>query len=374
VALVLFVLERYHSPQLAGAAALTSLLPGLLLSPIAGALLDRYGRVPLVTVDYVAAAATLFSLAGLSARHALPPALLLVICGVASLTAPLSAAGGRSLFPIVVPSPLWERANAVDSMTFVVASLFGAPLAGIIVGVAGGEWALAFSGALFAASALAVIRVHDPGPTHADSQVLRDAWAGLVYVLRSRTLAGIALTLGSWSVGWGVLTIALPVLILGPLHQGPQAVGYLLGLNGAAGVVSGLLAGHLKTAGRERQLMAGSLLVCVLGTALLPFAGSVVLVAVAILLVGLSNGPFDIAFITLRQRRTDPAAYGRVFAVSMALNSIGTPVGSALAGPLIAWSLQAALWAAVFAVALSVIFPIVVIPAEEPRPRTAPPA
>ena len=321
--------------------------------------------MPLVTVDYVAAAATLFLLAGLSARHALPPALLLVICGVASLTAPLSAAGGRSLFPIVVPSPLWERANAVDSMTFVVASLFGAPLAGIVVGVWGGEWALTVSGALFAVSALAMVRVHDPGPRHSDSHVLRDAWAGLVYVIRSRTLAGIALTLGSWSVGWGVLTIALPVLILGPLHQGPQAVGYLLGLNGAAGVLSGLLAGRLKTEGRERQLMAGSMLVCVLGTALLPFAGNLVLVAIAILLVGLSNGPFDIAFITLRQRRTDPSAYGRVFAVSIALNSIGTPLGSALAGPLIGWSLNVALWVAVLAVAVSVIFPIVVIPAEQ---------
>jgi MFS family permease len=374
VALVLFVLSRYHSPQLAGAAALAAMLPGLLVSPIAGALLDRYGRVPLVAVDYLLAAASLFLIAALSARHALPPALLLVICGVASLTGPWSAAGGRSMFPIVVPSHLWERANAIDSMSFVVASLFGAPIAGILVGAAGGEWAMAFDGALFAVSALAMFRVRDPGMRHSDSHVLRDAWAGLVYVVTNRSLAGIALTLGSWSVGWGLLTIALPVLILGPLHQGPQAVGYLLGLNGAAGILSGLVAGRIKTQGRERQLMAGSLVLCVLGTALLPFAASWVVVAIAILLVGASNGPFDIAFITLRQRRTDPAAYGRVFAVSMALNSVGTPLGSALAGPLIGWSLQAALWAAVIAVALSVFFPLLVIPAGEPTARTVPPA
>src|SRR5207302_3964026 len=99
VSLVLFVLSGYHSPQLAGAAAFLLTFPGLCLSPIAGALLDRYGRARLVTVDYAIASAALLLLACLSLAHALPGALLLTICGVASLTGPLSAAGGRSLFP-----------------------------------------------------------------------------------------------------------------------------------------------------------------------------------------------------------------------------------------------------------------------------------
>src|SRR2546422_9318101 len=55
--LVLFALERFHSPGLAGAVTFLSLAPGLLVSPIAGALLDRHGRVKLMVVDYVVAAA-----------------------------------------------------------------------------------------------------------------------------------------------------------------------------------------------------------------------------------------------------------------------------------------------------------------------------
>jgi hypothetical protein len=41
VGLVLFVLSRYRSPQLAGAAVFLFTFPGLLISPVAGALLDR---------------------------------------------------------------------------------------------------------------------------------------------------------------------------------------------------------------------------------------------------------------------------------------------------------------------------------------------
>src|SRR5437879_9140414 len=103
VALVLFVLQRYHSPQLAGATAFMAALPGIVVSPVAGALLDRNGRARLVTFDYVLAAAALGSIAGLSALHQLPSPGLLTIVAVASLTNPLSWAGARSLFPILAP-------------------------------------------------------------------------------------------------------------------------------------------------------------------------------------------------------------------------------------------------------------------------------
>jgi predicted MFS family arabinose efflux permease len=364
VALVLFVLSRYHSPQLAGAATSLLLLPGLLLSPIAGALLDRYGRARLVTLDYLIAAATLILIAGLSARHALSAPVLLAICGVASLTGPLSAAGARSLFPILVPSHLWERANAFDSSSHVLSHLIGAPLAGVLVALAGGEWALVAAAALFAAAGIAMLSVRDPGSRHADSHVLADAWRGLVYVVRDRTIGGIALTLSVWSVGWGCMVITMPVLVLGQLHQGAATVGYLWGLMGAAGVVSALITGRMRTAGRERQLMVVSILLVAAGMAAIPLAPTIGVVAIAMTAIGFFNGPFDIALFTLRQRRTDPARFGRVFAVSMSLNTIGSPIGSALAGPLIAWSLEGALWVAVALSVLAAVFPILVIPGE----------
>jgi MFS family permease len=365
VSLVLFVLSRFHSPQLAGASAFLITFPGLLVSPIAGALLDRYGRTRLVTVDYAVAGLTLFLIAGLSAGHLLASLLLLAICGVSSLTGPLSAAGARSLFPILVPTHLWERANAFDSSSHVLASLIGAPLAGVLVGLAGGEWALAVTGTLFVFAALAMFRVRDPGSRHYEGHVLSDAWAGLTYVLRNRTLAGIAVTLFSFSVGWGALIIAVPVLMLVRLHQGPAAVGFLWGAMGAAGIVSALITGRMRMAGRERQFMVISLLASVIGLAILPLAGSVAVVVAAIVWVGLANGPFDIALFTLRQRRTDPSRFGRVFAVSMSLNMLGIPIGSALAGPLIGWSLNIALWAAVIATLVSALFPFLVIPATD---------
>jgi predicted MFS family arabinose efflux permease len=365
VSLVLFVLSRYHSPQLAGAATFLLLFPGLLLAPVAGVLLDRHGRTRLISIDYLVAAAALLAIAALSARNALQPPLLLVICGVASITGPLSWAGLRSLFPAIVPGHLWERANALDSSSDVLATVLGAPLGGLIVGLAGGEWALAASGVLFVVAGMAMLRVRDPAIKARGGALLSEAWSGLVYVLRSRSLVGLALTFITFGAGWGCLAIAIPVLVLGRLHQGPAAVGYIWGLVGAATFVSVLVVGRFKTLGRERHLMAGSMVAMAVAVSFLPFATSIVAVALALSVAGLVETPFDIAFLTLRQRRTDPARFGRMFAVSMALNQLGGPVGSAISGPLIAWSLTGALWVAVGLIAAAAALPLVVIPARE---------
>ena len=366
VTLVLFVLARYHSPQLAGATAFFSLFPGLLVSPVAGALLDRHGRGRLVVLDYLIAAFTVVLIAGLSARTLLPWGALLAIVGLASLTNPLSNSGARSLFPMIAPRALWERANALDSSGHVVAQLVGAPVAGVLIGVLGPEWALASCGLVFAAAAVVMLRLPEPTSTAStDGSILLNAWRGLQYVMRNATLRGLAMTLVTFNLSWGILSIAVPVLVLDRLHEGPATVGFIWGVMGAAGLVSALIAGRMSSLGRERQLMFVTILVSAAGIAILPFATALPAVLLAIVIFGAANGPFDIGLFTLRQRRTDPAWFGRAFAVSMSINWVGTPVGSALAGTLIGWSLNVALWAAVLAALVAAVFPLLAVPARD---------
>ena len=364
--LVLFVLGRYHSPQLAGLTAFAAELPGFFVSPLAGALLDRYGRARLIVLDYSLAALALGAIAVLSGLNLLPVPLFLAIVIVSSITAPLSWAGTRSLFPIIAPRHLWERANGLDSSGHVIATLLASPLAGTLVGVFGGEWAIAVSGGVFLAAGAVILRLPEPrGAAEQVGSVLRNAWLGLTYTIRNATLRGIALTLTTYNLGNGILSIAVPVLVLDRLHSGPATVGILYGIMGGVGLVSALFVGRISSLGRERQLMVVAMVIGTAATALLPLAGSLVVVVVAVALLGASTGPFDIGLFTLRQRRTDPRWFGRAFAISMALNSVGNPLGSALAGPLIGWSLNLALWAAVGICLAAVLLPLLAIPAHD---------
>ena len=348
--IVLFALERYGSPAVAGAATFLAIAPGLLCSPIAGALLDRHGRTRLVVFDYAVAAASLSLIALLALVDALPVPLLLVIVTVTSLTFPLSHTGVRTLFPIMVPPALWERANAIDSNGYVVASVFGPALAGALVAFFGAPAALLVTAAISAAAAVIALGLRDPSTRTESGALLRDSWRGLVYVARHPSLRALAISISVANIGWGLFFIALPVLVLQRLGGDAASVGNLFALLGVTGSVAVLFMGRVSTRGREHLFLAAAMLGQALAFTIVLFSGSDGrLVALAMLILGVATGPFDVTLFTVRQRRTDVAWMGRAFAVSMSLNFAGFPVGSAIGGALVPLSLEAALVIAIVA-------------------------
>jgi MFS family permease len=364
--LILLALQHYGSAELAGLVTFMAVAPGIVASPIAGALLDRHGRTRLVVLDYFIAAASLALIAGLAAGNALPVPLLLLIVTVSSLTQPLSNTGVRTLFPLIVPKPLWERANAIDSNGYVVASIVGPALAGTLVAGLGAPTALAVTASLFAVAGVVAIGLRDPATRTDSGRLLADAWRGLVYVARHPTLRALALSVSTANLGWGIFFLTLPVLVLQEFGGGPEFVGLLFALLGVSGSVAVLLMGRVSTLGRERQLLAGSMLGHAAAFALILLFPTPIVVAVAMIVLGITSGPFDIVLFTIRQRRTDPAWIGRAFAVSMALNFAGFPIGSAIGGAVVPISIAAALSAAVLFQILGAVFSMVAIPAEEP--------
>jgi MFS family permease len=367
--LVLLALQRYGSAELAGVVTFLAVAPGIVASPIAGALLDRHGRTRLVVLDFFIAAASLALIAGLAAGDTLPVPLLLVIVTVSSLTQPLSNTGVRTLFPLIVPVPLWERANAIDSNGYVVASIIGPALAGALVAGLGSPAALAVTAAIFAIAGVVAIGLRDPATRTDTGRLLADAWRGLLYVSRHPTLRALALSVSTANLGWGIFFLTLPVLVLQDFGGGPESVGLLFAVLGISGSVSVLLMGRVSTLGRERQLLATSMLGHAAAFGLILLFPHPIVVAIAMIGLGISSGPLDIVLFTLRQRRTDPAWLGRAFAVSMALNFAGFPIGSAIGGAVVPWSISIALAAAVLFQILGAVFSMVAIPAEEPAAR-----
>ncbi len=363
VTLVLFTLSTFGSAPLAGIVAFAAGFPVVIAGPVAGALLDRHGRTRLVLLDYVVAGATLVLVAGLASAGLLAPWLLVAIAAVGALTAPLSLTGTRSLLPLIVPHQLWERANAFDSAGYVVATLVGPPCAGAIVQLAGPIPALASVCAVYLAAAASVAGVHDPPvDARARGSLRADVRAGIAYTWRNPTLRGLAFAVSTANVAWGMTAVAVPLIVLGRLHGGAAAVGVAFAIQGIGGVLAAVLAGRIDSRGRERRMIALPLV----GTAaalavLLPDAGWLP-VALSLGLMGLLNGPIDIARVTLRQRRTDPAWLGRAFAVSMSVNWVGIPVGSALTGLLATQSVELAVAVAAGCTMLGAVFAQTMIP------------
>ncbi len=370
VALVLFSLAEFGSPAVAGIVTFAILLPGILLSPIAGALLDRHGRVRLIEVDYVVAMTTMLLVGGLAVAGLLTAPLLVVIAAISSMTGPFSQTGLRSLFPMMAPKHLWERVNALDSSGYVVAMIVGPPLAAAMVAVLGPRVAVMAIAIPYALAALVLLRVREPANMPGGSgRLLVDAWQGVRYVWGNRSLRGLGFSISTLNLAGGITTIVIPIIVLDQLGGSEALVGVVFAISGVAGVISVALSGRIDSRRREWLLLVvpmacmGPAMVLMLpatnpGDIALGWTG----LTLSLLLNGLLNGPMDIGLFTMRQRRTDPAMLGRAFAISMAFNFLGYPIGAAIGGVLATTSLDAAIWLGVGASVLAAVFAAVMIP------------
>ncbi|HEX6350563.1 MAG TPA: MFS transporter [Candidatus Dormibacteraeota bacterium] len=341
---VLFVLEHYHSPALAGLVALCAGLSGIAAAPVAGALLDRYGRVRLILLDYGVGVLTTLLLPALWALGRLPPWLLLMIVTLSGFSLPLSASGARSLLPLLAPRDLWDRSNALDSATFWAASIAGPALAGTAVALFGSSPTMAAVSATWLLAGGFLLGVREPRSAGEGARsLLGDALAGLGYLLRNPMLGRLSIVFPVSTLAPGILSIAVPVLVFSRFHASAALVGILWSTFGAGAVVSNLAAGALRTEGREPRLMAAGLAGSTLGPvtlALAPVAGFALL---GQLVAGFCAGPVNVAMFGLRVRSIERAWFGRAMSISMMLNSLGFPIGAALGGQLVTRSLTGTL-------------------------------
>ena len=353
--IVLYAVTRLGSPVLAGWLAFATVAPGLMISPIAGALIDRVGSVWAISVDLVASAACVVVLIAIDSLSLASAPLLLVLTGLYSLTSPLRAAGIRALLPRLVPAHALDRANALDTALNGFTDIAGPTLAGALVGFVGPTVSFATIAVTYGAAAISIAGIRRPrGQMPRIGPLLAQALSGVKRVVQQPTLRGLAVAYSLYEIAWGVLVVVVPVFAAQRFAggRGAAVAGLLWAGLGLVGGIAALIAGHVRTAGRERCVMAIGMFVTAL--AAWPIAGEFGLIGliVGLMLVGASAGPIDVGVLTLRQRRTDPAELGRVLSVSMSLNIAGEPIGSALGGMLIGWSMEGALGAGALAALL----------------------
>ena len=353
--LVLYALERFHSPQLAGWVAFAAMAPGLVVSPLAGALLDRIGAGWAIIGDTACSTACVLGLALLCIARADSALSLLLLAALYGLTNPLSVAGIRTLLPNLVPPAAFGQANALDTSIHATVDVCGPALAGALFGFAGPAVAMLAVAGLYAAACVALLPTTRRLPRFRRpwrGGLLADATAGVAYVLRHTTLRRLAVAYALYNMGWAILLVAVPVLVTRIAGAGASSdllVGALWAGSGVASAVGSLLAGQYGSEGRERATMALGMLAT--GLAIYPVCVWFGLpgLGVGLALVGFLAGPVDVGVLTVRQRRTEPAWLGRVMAVSISLNLSGAPIGSALGGIMLTWSVPATFAAAAVA-------------------------
>ncbi|GAT65491.1 integral membrane protein [Planomonospora sphaerica] len=326
------------------------LLAGITVSaaiggPVFGVLLDRAARpgrllawaLGLYAVGLAAV------LAGLG-RVPLVATILIAVC--AGLLGPALSGGWTSQLPRVATGGRLPRANALDAMTFNLASLVGPALAGVVAGVWGAPAGVVAAAALICSalpSALALPAAPDPAGSRPAASITSDLLAGVRVILRSRGLSRATTTSVVSCAGQGMLIACVPLLGESLGAAGHGAI--LLSVTAASA-----LAANAVLARRPRLLAPDTVIWCstvVLAVALVLLAiGRPALLIAAMVIAGIGEGPQLTALFAVRHREAPGRLRGQVFTTGASLKITGFALGAGVAGPLADRSLPGALLAA----------------------------
>lgn len=314
-------------------------LPMLLFGMLAGVLIDRVRRQPVLVVGDAVCALTFAAIGvlGLLGELTVPlVAALMFVVGAASLCA---TAAHQSFLPRLVPTVRLPQANARLEQSMTAAESVGPLLAGALVRVLSAPVAILFNAATYATSALVLstIRVREPAPAdRADRHLRRELMEGARWVYQHRTLAPYALGLHTWFFFNSAVMTILVFYASEELGLGPLAIGVVLASAGVTGVLGAGLSPRLADRfglGAVACLGGWTAPLAFALTALAP-TGSVGLVALVAgqLVNGLGNGLRGPLEMSYRNAITPDRLRARMNATIRSLNWGTITVSAPLAG------------------------------------------
>jgi hypothetical protein len=240
-----------------------------------------------------------------------------------------------------------QAGNALSLAFTQAATLVGSAIAGIAVATLTAGAAFALDAGTFAASALslAMMRVTQSskdgqaepasGSSAPTAHTASKASITTGRFLRSSRLIQVCLLVSiaaNFCFG-GLMEVALPTLVHGPMNGGASGYGLILAAFGAGALGGGLSAGMLGHIKRKGLVAMLSALLMAVAIALLPYGG-VLTAAAWMLLAGIANSITNVILLTVIQMIIPRHLMGRIMGILM-FASFGTyPLSVALAGVL----------------------------------------
>ncbi|MCP3137088.1 MFS transporter [Pyxidicoccus xibeiensis] len=288
VAMGVYVTQETGRAEWTGGIVALTFLPSVVLSPVGGALADRFDRrayVALGTVVQLVLAGVLTLLAFTHQLSVPAVAVISLLHGCASTL--INPAFSAMLAELVPPSDL-HSAMSLNSAQFNLGRIIGPALAAMVLGVGGTSWALLVNTLSFVAVLVALSRVKVPPRDSAKTS--NGLWKQIAHGISvARQDTDISLML------WGTLFIAalvapfiglVPVFAIREFGQGAAATSLLVTCQGAGAVTAALVVGTLVDRLGQRRLLAWLALSIGAVASLYWLAPSLQLAAVGIFVLG----------------------------------------------------------------------------------------
>ncbi len=336
VALGFVVTRNTHNPLWTGVVAAAAFVPMGLLSPVGGAMADRFDRRRWLIVTTVAEAAFAAGLAVLAAAGHEQPWLLTVVAFGGGCASAIGFPTYQAMLPDLVDKQDLLAAVSLSSAQFNLGRVIGPALAGVVLVAGGVAWTFAANAVSFAAVVVALVLVRLP--RHERPAAGETLWArmadGFQITMAEPGCRSAVILIGIVALVGSPFIALVPAMAIDALHRGAAGTSVLVTGQGVGAVVGALALAPLAAALGRGRVIRRALLAFPVALAAYGVAGGMWTEAVAIAVVGACYISVLSGLNTVVQLRAPTAARGRVLGIyMMALGTI-YPVGAIVEGAL----------------------------------------
>lgn len=334
----IWVYQRTNSVTLFAFISLFAMLPGIVLAPLAGALVDRWDRRwVMIFCDTGAALCTLAVVLLLLAGR-LEIWQIYVTTAISATLNTFQWPAYAASIPLLVPKDQLGRANGMLQLAQAIGQLFAPVLAGVFILLIRIEGVILIDliSFLFAVVTLLLTRIPRPeastGAVTARSSLRRDIADGWSFLGARPGLLALLVLFGLSNLMIGLVTVLATPLVLAIASS--AALGLAISVGGSGMVLGSLLMSFWGGPKRRIYGMYGCMLLEGLAILVGGVQPSVVLFTIAAFVFFLAL-PIDAACCqAILQSKVPLAMQGRVFAVQRMFARAGLPLAYLLAGPL----------------------------------------
>lgn len=348
IALFALTLSLTGSGQAVGLLLVAEFLPGAIVGPFAGVIIDRLPRkLVLIAADIGRALLVLALLLVQDAGD------LWLLYGAVAAKVALSAffePARSAIIPSLCTRDELVAANAISGATWSAVLAIGAAIGGFVAGTLGYQAAFLLDAATFLLSAVLIATVRapaadserggrgqaQPAATPVVAQVLGELLDGLRFIWGRPLVFWLTLTKFFWSLGAGVLLLlAIFGRELFPLgRDGAFSIGLLYMARGIGTGIGPIVALRLGGSGPDflRHSIAPAILSTGLGYILFSGAPNLGLAMLTVLLAHIGGSIQWVFSTALLQMQVPDQLRGRVFAIEYAALTLATALSSYLTG------------------------------------------
>ena len=344
-ALVWWLTELTGSATVLATASLVALIPGILLGPVVGALIDRWNRrLVMIVADSLIALASLW-LAYLFWTGTMEIWHVYVIMLARAVGEGFHWPAMEASTSLMVPSEQLTRVAGLNQTVKGALNIVGAPLGALLMGLLPLYGVMLVDVGTAALAILPLFFVHVPQPARAPKptaqkpSVWTDIREGLRYI---RGWSGLMVLIGFAMIFKIVLTPAfslLPLLVSDHFDGNAAQLSALESVAGVGIVVGGIVLSVWGGFRRKIHTTLMGMIIFGVGFTVLGLTpgGMFWMALVSILVLGLTLPLIDGPIMAILQGTVAPEIQGRVFTLMGSLLNITTPFSLAVAGPVTDW-------------------------------------